>query len=77
MKLPIQITFRNLPHSDLIEAMIREEAQKLDSYYDRIVRCQVVVDIPHRHHLEGNPYTVRIDVTVPGEDPRNSGGNSG
>ncbi|HLG13056.1 MAG TPA: HPF/RaiA family ribosome-associated protein [Blastocatellia bacterium] len=68
MKLPIQIVFHNQPHSDPIEAMIRKEAAKLDSFYDRIMRCKVVVDIPHRHHTAGNPYSVRIDITVPGEE---------
>jgi len=68
MKLPIQISFHNLPHDDRIEAMIRKEAAKLDSFYERIMRCQVVVDIPHRHRVWGNPYNIRIDITVPGEE---------
>jgi cold shock CspA family protein/ribosome-associated translation inhibitor RaiA len=68
MKLPIQIAFHNLPRSDRIEAMIRKEAAKLDSFYDRIMGCHVVVDIPHRHRVQGNPYNVRIDITVPGEE---------
>jgi cold shock CspA family protein len=30
--------------------------------------CRVVVDVPHRHRFGGNPYYVRIDLTVPGEE---------
>lgn len=68
MKLPLQIAFHNLPPSDAVEAKIREEAGRLDEFYDRIMSCRVVVDVPHRHHKEGNFYQVRIDLKVPGEE---------
>lgn len=66
MQLPIQITFRNLKRSEAIEAKIRERAEKLDQYYDRIMSCRVAVEALHKHHHRGNHYHVRIDLTVPG-----------
>jgi hypothetical protein len=30
MEIPLQITFRGIPHSDAVEAKIREKASKLD-----------------------------------------------
>jgi ribosomal subunit interface protein len=65
MQLPLQITFRNMQPSEAIEAKIREKAEKLDKYYDRIMSCRVVVEPQHKHHRKGNLYHVRIDVTVP------------
>lgn len=62
---PIQIVFQNLEPSPAIEAAIRERAQKLDRFYDRIMHCRVVVEAPHKHHRQGTLYTVRIEVTVP------------
>lgn len=62
---PIQIVFQNLEPSPAIEAAIRERAQKLDRFYDRIMHCRVVVEAPHKHHRQGMLYTVRIEVTVP------------
>jgi cold shock CspA family protein/ribosome-associated translation inhibitor RaiA len=55
-----------MPPSPAIENSIREKAAKLDSYYDRILGCHVVVEAPHRHHHKGKAYLVRIDLTVPG-----------
>jgi cold shock CspA family protein len=55
-----------MPPSPAIENNIREKAAKLDSYYDRILGCHVVVEAPHRHHHKGKAYLVRIDLTVPG-----------
>ncbi|MEN8259615.1 MAG: HPF/RaiA family ribosome-associated protein [Pseudomonadota bacterium] len=65
MQLPIQITFRGFPHSDAVEANIREKAEKLGKFYSHIVSCRVVVEAEHHHHHKGNLYHVRIDMTMP------------
>jgi cold shock CspA family protein len=66
MKLPLQITFRNMDPSEAVEAKVRGEAEKLDTLYDQIMRCSVVVEAHHKRHHKGNIYHVRIDLTVPG-----------
>lgn len=66
MKTPLQIKFRNMPRSQAIEENIREKASKLESFYDRIMSCRVIVGAPHRHHRKGKAYEVRIDLAVPG-----------
>lgn len=66
MELPLQIAFRNLEHSSVIEEMVREKAAKLEEFAERIMGCRVVIEVPHRHHERGNQYQVRIDITVPG-----------
>ena len=66
MEIPLQITFRNMPPSEAIERNIREKTAKLDSFYERITSCRVIVEAPHRHHHKGKAYEVRIDLTVPG-----------
>lgn len=68
MKLPLQISFHNVERSEAIENRIREQAEQLDEFCDRITSCRVVVDVPHRHHEFGNVYQVRLDIKVPGEE---------
>jgi cold shock CspA family protein len=63
--LPLQITFRNVNAPPDAELWIRSEAAKLATFYPRIMGCRVAVENP-QHHREGNPYQVRIDLTVPG-----------
>ena len=65
MKLPLQITFRNMDHSDAVEANVREKAAKLDQFFESIMNCRVVIEAHHKHHHKGNLYHVRIDLTVP------------
>jgi cold shock CspA family protein/ribosome-associated translation inhibitor RaiA len=66
MKIPLKITFRDMPPSQAIEDNIREKASKLDTLCDDIMSCRVIVEAPHRHHHKGKAYVVRIDLTVPG-----------
>ncbi len=68
MKLPLQITSRNLSLSEAAEQTIRKKAAKLDSFYNSIIGCRVIVESPHRHQQQGNHYNVRIDLTVPGSE---------
>ena len=68
MQLPLQITFRNLEHSDYIEAGVREKAEKLEQFADQITSCRVVVEAPHKHHNKGVIYQVKIDITLPGKE---------
>jgi ribosomal subunit interface protein len=66
MKIPLQITARNFDLTETIENAIREKAQKLDLFYDQIMRCRVLVEAPHRRHHKGVLFNTRIDITVPG-----------
>ena len=68
MQIPVQVTFRDIPVDDHIEAECLREAQKLERYYDRITSCRVVVAQPHRNHRRGNQFDFRIDLTVPGAE---------
>ena len=65
MKLPLQITFRNMEPSDAVAARIAEKARKLDHFCNRIMACHVVFEAQHQHHYKGNLFHVRIDLTVP------------
>ena len=65
MQIPLQITFRGMDPSDAIASSIRERAKKLERFHDRMIRCHVVVDVPHRHQRKGRLYAVRIDITTP------------
>jgi len=68
MKLPLQITSRNVSLSENAEQTIREKAAKLDQFCDRIMGCRVLVESPHNHQQHGNHYNVRLDITVPGSE---------
>jgi ribosomal subunit interface protein len=65
MQIPLQITFRGIPHSDAVEARIREKVAKLEKFHTHIMSCRVAVESEHQHHHHGNQYHIRIDITTP------------
>jgi ribosomal subunit interface protein len=68
MLLPVQVTFRHMDPSPAVEARARELAARLERFYDTITSCRVVIDTPPAHRHKGGPFSVRIDVTVPGAE---------
>jgi Sigma 54 modulation protein / S30EA ribosomal protein len=68
MKFPVRITFRNLEPSPMIEEWVQSEAEKLETFYSRILSCRVAIEIPHRHHRKGKQCHVRIDLMLPGKE---------
>jgi cold shock CspA family protein len=64
-----QVTFRGLAHSDNVESDVRERVAWLERFYTGILRCRVVVELPHRHRHDGRHVQVRIELTVPGGPP--------
>lgn len=67
MTLALDITVRDIESSPAIEQRIREKAEKLTQYYDRIESCKVVVEQEQKKAHQGKLYLVRVDVTVPGK----------
>ena len=66
MDLPLQVSFRNMDHSQAIETAVRERATKMERRYDDITSCRVVVEMPHKQHNKGTIYHVRIEIGMPG-----------
>lgn len=75
------VSFKNIEPSAALEARIKELADKLEHFYDGIMRCDVMVELPHRSQQKGQPFHVRIHLHVraPGSeivvshDPGNDG----
>ncbi len=66
MQIPVEITFKEIERSAAVEARIRELAAKLERVFDRVIRCDVMVETPHRHQHNGRQFHVRVHLTVPG-----------
>ena len=68
MQLPLQITIRDFPQSEALEARIREKATKLEEFYPRMTSCRVTVEEMRKHHQQGRHFQVSLDVRVPGKE---------
>ena len=68
MQFPPEIAFRGFEPDEWLKDTVRREIDRLDEYFDRIVGCRVMVELPHQRREEGNPYHVRIELSVPGRN---------
>jgi len=67
--IPTQISFHGLQHRDDIEADIRERVTWLEQFCPDIVRCRVLVEVPHRHRRVGRHFHIGVELTVAGGAP--------
>jgi len=71
VEIPLQITTRNIELSEPTKDELRKRAEKLDTFYPRIMRCRITLEVPHRYKkqaMNAVEYNIRIDITVPGKE---------
>ena len=66
MKLPLQLHFLGMEPSPAVEVAVRDKVAKLDQFRADLMSCRVTVELVHKHKRQGQPYAVRVEVTVPG-----------
>lgn len=64
----IEIVFRGMDSSEFVEKSVRDHADHLVEIAPEISRCRVVLQAPTPHHNHGQPFHVRLEVHVPGDD---------
>lgn len=67
MALPLEISLRDIDHTPAIDAKIRQKAEKLTLFYDRITHCRVAVEAIQKNKHQGKVYQVNIELHVPGK----------
>ncbi|GIL17706.1 MAG: hypothetical protein BroJett040_14570 [Oligoflexia bacterium] len=64
-EIPFQITFIDFPESDAIWLAVQERIEKLTHYNDHIIKCEVTISCPHRHHHADRYYHVNVHIYLP------------
>lgn len=65
MQVPLEINFNGVDRSEWSEDFIRRQVERLERYAGDMVSCRVAVEQPHRRQTRGNPWHVRVEVTLP------------
>ena len=64
MQLPLELVFRNVDRTPELEALVAAQAQGLHRFAPDMIACRVAIEQAAQRHQTGNPYRVRIDVTL-------------
>jgi len=65
VKVPLEISFRRVSKTQELEDLIREKVAKLEQICDYLNSCRIAIESPQQHQQAGNPFRIRIDMTVP------------
>jgi len=66
--IPFQITFLNFPESDAVRQVVQRKIEKLEKFFDRLIKCEVGVSLPHRHRMMDRLFHIQIRLFLPGDD---------
>jgi len=65
MRVPIEITYRNVAKRDDIEQLIHDKADKLNDFHDGIVSCRISLEQDQESKRSVKQFHVRISLRVP------------
>lgn len=65
MIVPIEISYRHVRKTEEMEQLIRDKARSLERVNDHISSCRIAIEKTQMHQRRGNPFRVRLDITVP------------
>lgn len=67
MKIPTEINFHGIEHSDSVEASVHRWVARIEHLYDRVTKCGVTLSQPHKRHRHGSEFSVSVVMEVPGD----------
>jgi cold shock CspA family protein/ribosome-associated translation inhibitor RaiA len=65
MKVPMELAFRNVEKTDALLDLINKKVAKLERVCGYISSCRIAIERDQLHQDAGNPWRIRIDMTVP------------
>lgn len=68
MEHPLQITIKDLPSSEPLVQQIRDKANKLEQFCEKIQSCRVVISLAQKNQHQGKKFNVRIDLRIPRDE---------
>ena len=66
MYTPLQVSLRGVEPSEALIKAIRDKAQKLEHFYDRITGCRVALTLDAGHPRQVKQFSVHLGVKLPG-----------
>lgn len=69
MDIPLELAFHNMAPSEGLAQSVKREVARLERFFDHIIGCRVVIEMPHKSHRAGaNAPDVHVVLRVPGRE---------
>ena len=67
MNVTTELNFHGMHSSETIKEEVHRRVERLGQFEQKITKCRVVIDAPHRSARKGRSYRVHLDIHVPGK----------
>jgi ribosome-associated translation inhibitor RaiA len=68
MKKPLDLRFIGLAPSEAVESAVRTRVEQIEGICADITGLRVAIEQEHRHQHQGREFSVRLDLTLPGQE---------
>jgi len=65
MEVPLELAFKDVQRTEVLDKFIEEKLEKLEQVCNHIVSVRLSVEKRQRHQHRGNPFRARLVVRVP------------
>lgn len=65
MEVPLEIAYKDVEKTQILEDIIEKGVQRLDKAVEGIISCRIALERPHRHPERGSGYRVLVIVRLP------------
>lgn len=66
-EVAFNVTFRDFDSSDAVRDAIQSRVERLETMKARVMTCDVVVSLPHKHPHKAANFHVEIKAHIPGD----------
>ena len=66
METALRISYQGGTPSEALNSLINDHVETLEKIHGRLTSCQVIVQVPDRHHRTSNLFSVNIHIALPG-----------
>jgi ribosomal subunit interface protein len=66
MKPAVDVIYRDIDYSALLNETISKKLEKLNRYSDQIIHSRVVLDTPHNRKHKGKQFRASIEIDIKG-----------
>ncbi len=65
MQKPLELSIQDANNSQFVEEIVMEKIFKIEQMYNKIISWRIFIRQPHKRHVKGNAFNIRIDIKLP------------
>lgn len=65
MEIPLEIAYRDVERTQLLDDVVARQLERLEEFCEGVISCRVILERPHKHPGVGSGFRVCVIVRLP------------